>query len=52
MQETQVLFLGQVDPLEKEMQPTPVVLPGNPMDIGVWKTAVHGAAKSQTRLSD
>ena len=24
----------------------------NPMDRGVWKTAVHGVAKSQTRLSD
>ena len=27
-QETQVQFLGQEDPLEKEMQPTPVFLPG------------------------
>ena len=24
----------------------------NPMDGGAWWTAVHGAAKSQTRLSD
>ena len=24
----------------------------NPMDGGVWKAAVHGVAKSQTRLSD
>ena len=30
----------------RKWQPTPVFLPGNPMDTGVWKTAVHGAAKS------
>ena len=24
----------------------------NPMDGGAWKAAVHGVAKSQTRLSD
>ena len=28
LQETGVRFLGQEDPLEKEMQPTPVFLPG------------------------
>ena len=28
MRETQVQSLGQEDPLEKEMQPTPVFLPG------------------------
>ena len=28
MQETQVRSLGQEDPLEKEMQPIPVFLPG------------------------
>ena len=28
LQETQVRSLGQEDPLEKEMQPTPVPLPG------------------------
>jgi len=28
MQETQVQFLGQEDPLEKEWHPTPVFLPG------------------------
>ena len=26
--------------------------PENPMDGGAWEAAVHGAAKSQTRLSD
>ena len=25
---------------------------GNPMDRGAWQATVHGAAKSQTRLSD
>ena len=25
---------------------------GNPMDRGAWWSAVHGIAKSQTRLSD
>ena len=25
---------------------------GNPMDRGAWWAAVHGIAKSQTRLSD
>ena len=28
MQETGVQFLGREDPLEKEWQPTPVILPG------------------------
>ena len=26
--------------------------PENPMDGGAWQAAVHGVAKSQTRLSD
>ena len=30
MQETRVPSLGQEDPLEKEMHPTPVLLPGKP----------------------
>ena len=32
MRETQVRSLGQQDPLEKEMQPTPVFLPGESHD--------------------
>ena len=44
MQETQVQFLGQEDPLEKKTA-TPVFLPGNPMDRGVWRATVHGVAK-------
>ena len=30
--------------------PTPVFLPGDPMDRGVWQAIVHGVAQSQTRL--
>ena len=25
---------------------------GNPMDRGTWRATIHGAAKSQTQLSD
>ena len=35
----------------RKWQPIPVFLPGNPMDRGTWWAAVHGIAKSQTRLS-
>ena len=31
-------------------QPTPVFLPGNPMDRGAWWAMVHRVAKSWTRL--
>ena len=34
------------------MAPTPVLLPGKSMDRGPWSAAVHGVAKSRTRLSD
>ena len=50
MQETQVLFLGWEDPLEKEMSiyssilATPVFLE-NPMDKEAWKTAIHGVTR-------
>ena len=36
----------------RQWQPTPVLLLENPMDGGAWWAAVHGVAKSQTRLSD
>ena len=52
MQETQVWSLGQEDPLEKEMAPTPVFLPGEVHGQRSLGAAVHGAAKSQTRLRD
>ena len=53
VQETQVLSLGWEDPLEKEMQPTPVFLSGKSpwTEEPGWAT-VHGVAKSQTQLSD
>ena len=50
MQETRVQTLGQQDPLEKEMQPTPVLLPGK--FHGLRSLVGYGVAKSQTRLSD
>ena len=36
----------------RQWQPTPVLLPGNPRDGGAWWAAVHGVAKSGTRLRD
>ena len=40
-------------PLETEMATHSSTLARkNPMDGGVWQAAVHGVAKSQTRLSD
>ena len=36
----------------RQWHPTPVLLPGKSMDGGAWKAAVHGVAKSWTRLSD
>ena len=39
--------------MEKAMAPHSSTLAWkNPMDGGAWKAAVHGVAKSQTRLSD
>ena len=35
-----------------QWQPTPVLSPGKSMDGGAWWAAVHGVAKSRTRLSD
>ena len=34
-----------------QWQPTPVLLPGKAIDEGAWQAAVHGVAKSWTRLS-
>ena len=36
----------------RQWHPTPVLLLENPMDGRAWWAAVHGVAKSQTRLSD
>ena len=45
MQETQVRFLGQEDPLEKEMATHSSILAWKiPMDRGAWRATVHGVA--------
>ena len=36
----------------RQWHPTPVLLPGKSQDRGAWWVAVHGVAKSWTRLSD
>ena len=41
VQETQVWSLGQEDPLEKEVQPSPVFLPRESIDRGAWWATGH-----------
>ena len=36
----------------RQWHPTPVLLPGKPLDGGAWKAAVHGVTEGQTRLSN
>ena len=49
MWETQVGFLGQEDPLEKEMVThSRILVWKNPMDGGAWRATVHGVTKGQT----
>ena len=50
-QMTNFSFLGMIF-RRRQWHPTPVLLLENPMDGGAWWAAVHGVAKSQTRLSD
>ena len=46
MWETQVGFLGQEDPLEKEMTTySSILVWKNPMDGGAWRATVHGVTK-------
>ena len=53
MWETWVQSLGLEDPLEKELTTHSSILAWRiPMDRGTWQAIVHGAAKSQTRMSD
>ena len=53
MREIQVQSLGWEDPLEKEMANYSSILAWRiSMDRGVWQATVHGAAKSQTWLSN
>ena len=51
VQKTQVLSLGQEDPLEEGMAIHSSILAWkNPMDRGAWQATLHGIAKSWTRL--
>ena len=43
------LWVGKT-PRRRAWWPTPVFLPGNPMDGGAWRAAVHWVAESQTWL--
>ena len=38
-------------PWRRKWQPTPVFLPGNPMDREAWQATVHGITKSGTHLT-
>ena len=51
MQETQVPFLGQEDPLEKEMATHSSILAWRIPWTGAWQAIVHGVTKSLTWLS-
>ena len=46
MLEMRVGSLGQKDPLEKEIQPTPVFLPRKFMDRGAWWAIVHSVTEA------
>ena len=49
MQEIWVQFLGQEDPLEKEMVTLSSILAWRiPMDKGAWQATLHGVTKSWT----
>ena len=52
MRETWAWFLGQEDPLEKDMATHSGILACRiPTDRGAWRATVHGVTKSWTRLS-
>ena len=49
MQETQVWFLGQEDPLEEDMATYSGILAWRiPMDRGAWWAIIHGVTQSDT----
>ena len=52
MQEMQVQFLGQEDPLEKEMTTHSGTLAWKNLMDGAWLAAIQGVTKNQTQLSD
>ena len=48
-QETQILSLGQEDPLEEDMATHSSILAWRiSMDRGAWKATTHGVGKSRT----
>ena len=56
LQQTQILFLGQEDPLEEEMATHSSIIarkicPWGEHPIGAWQATVHGVSESRTRLS-
>ena len=52
MQEIWVQFLGQEDPLEKEMVTRSSILAWRiPMDRGAWRATVHGVARVRHDLA-
>ena len=48
---TRIRSLGREDPLEEELAPPPVFLPGEPHGHRSLVAIIPGATKSQTRLS-
>ena len=53
MQGVQVRFLGQEDPLKKEMATHSSILAmENSKDREAWQATVHGVTKSWTGLND
>ena len=47
-----VIYVILVNLREKAMAPHSSICLESPMDGGAWQAAVHGVAKSRTRLSD
>ena len=50
--ETWVQFLGQGDPLEKDMATPSSILAWRIPQTGAWRATVHGVTKSPTQLRD
>jgi len=50
--ETWVQFLGQGDPLEKDMATPSSILAWRIPQTGAWRATVHGVTKSPIQLRD
>ena len=49
MQQIWILFLGQEEPLEEEMEThSSILAQENPMDKGAWWATVRAVSRSQT----